>query len=194
MKSVVHTLVAFRFVEDVLSGEQHANLLSTVNDVQFNWYFLNDYNHSKAESDDVTKFGFKHCFIHENEGQSNFTHLVLPIVFAMQDVVQKELIDIVSVHANMTINVGIQHGGHPHTDQINRPISADEQIYTAVYYLESCDGDTVFFAEDEKTITHRQTPKENTMVVFQREATHSAMLPMVSARRRIINLNIVVAR
>lgn len=179
-------------VEDVLAQEQYQELLTNINGNQFGWYFLSDHNYGEATEDEITRFGFRHLLIANNQSNSNFSYLVLPIVFSMQDAIGKKLVDIVSIHANMTINVGKQHDGHPHTDCRGIIPSVGTEMYSAVYYLDSCDGDTVFYADDLKTIVHRQTPKANSMVIFPRDFPHSAMLPVVSARRRIVNINITV--
>jgi len=181
-------------VEQVLFDEQFNELVSAIDSNQFGWYFLNDHNYGVSTADEITKFGFRHLFIANNQSNSNFSHLALPIVFAMQDAIGKKLIDIVSIHANMTINVGQQHNGHPHTDCQSVADTDHAEMYSAVFYIDTCDGDTVFYADDLETIVHRQTPVANSMIVFPRHINHSAMLPMHYARRRIVNLNITVAK
>jgi hypothetical protein len=181
-------------VEHVLSDDQYAELHREISGNQFGWYFLSDHNYGVATHDDVTLFGFRHLLINNNQSNSAFSHLVLPIVFVIGDTVGRQILEIVSVHANLTINVGRQHDGHPHTDCT--PILDDDEseLITAIYYIDTCDGDTLFFDDDETTVAYRQTPAANTMVVFPRSTVHSATLPLISQKRRIINFNVRVRR
>ena len=183
------TQTRYKTVLDVLSPEHYAELKEQIDGNQFGWYFLNDHNYGLATDDEAINFGFRHLLIADNNSNSGFSGMVLPIVFAIKDAVGQKLEEIVSVHANMTINIGRQHGGHPHTDCQSVKDTETSELYSAIYYVDDCDGDTLFFEDDKKTVFHRQTPVANSMIVFHRTVTHSATLPMVSQKRRIINFN-----
>ena len=63
---------------------------------------------------------------------------------------------------------------------------------TLIYYLDSNDGDTLFFDEDNKVI-HRQSPEANQAVVFDGLIKHASTNPS-SGTRLTLNMNLDSSR
>lgn len=81
--------------------------------------------------------------------------------------------------------------GNPHIDNSDM----GEDSFTALYYLNDADGDTIFFNEtykddipDQLTIDDTYTPKKGTMIIFNTYHIHSGCLPS-KGRRMVININ-----
>lgn len=71
--------------------------------------------------------------------------------------------------------------GYFHTD------STDKDAYTAIYYVNNCDGDTIFIDKDKKET--RVTPKANRLVMFPATVFHAGNTPKKTDRRVVINVN-----
>lgn len=71
---------------------------------------------------------------------------------------------------------------HPHVD-------FDEEHVTKIYYVNDCDGDTVFFEDDKKTIIKKVSPKKGRLVIFKNKIYHSGSNPIKNKKRIIININ-----
>lgn len=179
------------YVENVLDQSIFNDLIHTVNGNNFGWYLFPDINFSE-KFDDITRHGFKHMFIYENEDRSSYAPLVLPICAKAAEVAGHTLNSIFSAYGVLTMNCGKQHEGFPHIDAQQHPETETVKRYSAVYYIEDSDGDTIFYDYEDKQEVFRVTPKKNTMIVFRTNTYHSGSLPMVYPTRKIINLNIGV--
>jgi len=169
-------------VVDNLLGDTH---FKAIRDVvfgdNFDWYFHNS-GHLENEPNKkypVELHGFTHVAYSAN-GQSSYLSLFQPIVYKMVDELQISSYQLVRVKLNLTLNVGKQVEPQKHTDIDNG--------FTAIYYFDDSDGDTLFF--DNETIFHRQSPKSNSLVVFNSNTLHSAQLPLMAAKRCVMNINI----
>ena len=98
----------------------------------------------------------------------------------MVDALKLTSYELVRLKLNLTLNVGKQVEPQIHTDCSDG--------FTALYYLNDCDGDTLFYEND--VVFCRQTPKENRLVIFDSNTPHSAQLPLVSTKRYVVNINI----
>lgn len=76
----------------------------------------------------------------------------------------------------------------PHTDEAT-------PHYTFLYYLNDCDGDTIFFNEynptenKNLTVEKRITPKANTGILFDGLHLHSSSVPVETEYRATLNIN-----
>lgn len=59
---------------------------------------------------------------------------------------------------------------------------------TCVYYVNDCDGDTLFF-DDEFNVFERLTPKKGTLVYFDGNVRHAGCAPKIATNRCVININ-----
>ncbi len=179
-------------LDNVLSEDDYNNLFNVVNDrTSFSWYFLNHYHNLSLldDNNDISTHGFVHNFLHDNVVYSNNIRILDPILNRLAEHFHCPVIP-VRMKINMTLNIGKQVEHYPHIDM-------GEAIYnsnykTAIFYINDSDGDTLFFDDDKETIVHRQTPQKNSLVVFDADTYHAPQLPLVSARRLVININILL--
>jgi hypothetical protein len=66
-----------------------------------------------------------------------------------------------------------------------------EGYITCIYYVNDCDGDTIFFSKDGKEEIGRVSPKKGRIVYFPVNTPHAGQPPMVSDRRCVINFNLL---
>lgn len=75
----------------------------------------------------------------------------------------------------------------PHLDYKDN----SKEIITAIYYVNDSDGDTLLF-DNDMNITHRFTPKKNSMLWFDHQTIHATENQIVSPTRCVINFNFIV--
>ena len=63
---------------------------------------------------------------------------------------------------------------------------------TCIYYVNDCDGDTLFFSEDGKTEINRVSPKKGKLVYFDSKIPHAGCPPRNSTTKCVINFNFFV--
>lgn len=81
----------------------------------------------------------------------------------------------------------------PHHDAVPE----NKKLYSIVYYLNDCDGDTYLFdqfAKDDRpivgdlTLNQRISPKKNTAVIFESNRMHAGSNPKLNDKRYVINI------
>jgi hypothetical protein len=180
-------------LEDVLSENDYNNLYDVVNSrTSFPWYFVNHYHNLSMldDNNDISTHGFVHNFFDDNTVYSNNIGILDPILNKLAEHFDCPVTP-VRMKINMTLNVGKQVQQYPHIDK--GEAIGNRNFKTAIFYVNDSDGDTLFFS-DKETVVHRQTPRRNSLVVFDGETFHAPQLPLVSQRRLVININVILDR
>lgn len=181
----------FLLRKNVLGKTQFRSVKDSISSGEFPWFFQRDTTYGSGFSTDSVYHGFRHCLIKDGKRNSDFTEILVPLAWHMSDFLGKELVDIYSMHVNLIENYNKQNSGRPHTDrQVDEPNI--ENMYTAVFYLDEVDGNTLFYDDDRETVIYEQTPIENAMIIFPTKTYHGVNNPVVAPYRRVVNINIEV--
>lgn len=179
----------FLLRKNVLGKNQFKVILDSISSSSFPWFFQRDTTYGSGFSTDSVYHGFRHCLIKNGQKNSDFTELLVPLAWYMCDALGKELKDIYSMHVNLIENYNKSVPPRPHTDREILESNIDN-MYTAVYYLDEVDGNTVFYDDDKETVIYEQTPIQNAMLIFPAKTWHGANNPIVAPYRRVVNINI----
>lgn len=176
---------------DCLEQPDFTKIVDLINSDNFAWYFHANYHNqiNIPDINDISTHGFTHILYGDNQIHSNYYNDFLPICFAIQKLF-KEPILLTRIKINMTLNVGKQVEINRHIDEPNF-VDYGKKWKTAIFYINDSDGDTLFF-DETNTIVHSQTPKANTLVVFDGNTYHAPQLPNISPRRLVINYNFLL--
>jgi hypothetical protein len=158
-------------------------------DLNFPWYYrscsVNLDNYEPPITDNVKDKPF---MLHQFYNQmldypisSNWWYLMYSFVNKVESVIDQEIKGIQRVKTNLTTpdNFSEDTYSYPHTD------SQQRNFYTALYYVNDSDGDTLFFTDGE--IDTRVTPTANTLVVFPSNRIHALANGQTSEKRIVIN-------
>lgn len=91
---------------------------------------------------------------------------------------------------NLLLKANDSHYHYPHADIDN----FDEEIKTAIYYVNDSDGDTYLFDQfaphaDSNISVHKSfAPKKGSILIFDSRRLHSSSSPVVSDRRMVLNI------
>lgn len=176
--------------ENVLPPDAYNDFVNVANKEYIPWYFYEMVHNTSIDYDsgDISTHGFVHKFFDDNKINSMYISLLDPILEKLSSHFDCSIIP-VRMKMNMNLNIGRQVAPYPHIDKTE---AVDNKYFkTAIYYINDSDGDTLFF-DDAKNIVHRQTPKKNTLVLFDGDLLHSAQLPLVSPKRLVVNINFIL--
>ena len=178
-----------KVIDNFLSKSYHKKLFEILTSADFPWYFIN--NITQKDSSDLREFGFNHTFWDTDGQRENFySWFWKPALYQMMDVIGCDFI----LRSRCDITT--------HTDKnfLHRPhIDFDFPHYSTIFYINDCDGDTVFY--DKKTINTEEiqfldlnvvekvTPKENRLIIFDGDIIHTGSSPSKNKKRILINSN-----
>lgn len=153
-------------------------------------YFFNDKN-------TVTGSQFNHTFLYDNKINSDFCTSITPILFYLGIYSKVKVDKPIRIKANLTMpDVTYDRKWHrpAHYDTL------ENNVITAIYYVNDSDGDTIFFEDPEdKSLSNvhelkeikRITPKKGQLVYFDSKILHSNALNKNTKHRCVINFNFV---
>lgn len=137
-----------------------------------------------------TQTGFYHICYGDNQVYSNLFYTLRPIVDAISHYQGEPVKSLLRIKVGMFIKSSESGSNSPHVD-------FSENHKTFLYYVNSSDGDTIFYNENYKkgydlkefTVKDRIEPVIGRAVFFDGLQYHSSSPPAISSRRITINVN-----
>lgn len=179
-KSTIHV------IENVITPEYADKIERLLFSNEFPWY-LNTRTVGYLLAGDavgVDSPQFTHTFVRDGQRTSG-AWSAETLVYALEEKSNLGLSDPFRVKANLNTQDPSVSGKHypAHIDEI-----LDKPFLTCVYYVNDCDGDTLFF-DDDFNVIERISPKKGTIAYFDGRIPHAGSAPEKSTHRCIINLN-----
>ena len=129
---------------------------------------------------------FTHVFIKDEQVQSDYMAQIEPIIFnfaAKTEVLRSKRITKCKLNLNYKDVSYAKDEFYP----IHKDIHGQSGI-TAIYYVNDCDGDTLFFNNNNEVVK-AVTPKKGRIVYFDNQILHAGQPSKESMYRVLINFN-----
>jgi hypothetical protein len=170
-------------IENLLAPKQAYELQNAILSKPFPWFWGSPNIQAYAPDDEL--FQLTHTFYSKNTIKSKYYNLINPIVYS---IVQKTNINIKSIFrikANLIPRIvtnNIWENNLTHKDLLD-----DGNFISVIYYIHDCDGDTVVYDDNKKTVVDRNTPKANSCYILNSKTWHRSSVPKENKRRVVIN-------
>lgn len=190
-----------KIIDDFLPEKFQDSLYKAFTDGNFPWYCNAEtadpkYSGKYVDSKTYDNMQLTHTFVRQGEVVSNSWASLAPI--AQYLIMREDLgdLDIYKVKLNITVpnhNYPKEHHYPAHVDLQNEDLIPSNG-YTAIYYVNDSDGDTIFFEDrtdpnaDLKEIS-RVTPKKGRVVLFDTKVLHAGQAPINTQTRIVLNMN-----
>jgi len=175
MIKVIDNLISKPYLKDLQSY-----FLSGISE----WYFSD--NLTTKEQGGLDSYGFNMRLHWNGQFVSNFVGTsIRSLVFTAQEHVENYINrpqQIVRVRADMTVYNSNQYRHELHTD-------FPEEHMTAIFYMNTSDGNTLLFDRDGKKLIQEIEPVENRLVIFDGLMWHTGHSPSKHKSRVLINMN-----
>jgi DNA-binding beta-propeller fold protein YncE len=172
-------------IENLLTPKQAYELQNTILSKPFPWFWGSPYIVNTAPKDEL--FQFTHSFYKDGIVKSKYYDLINPIVYELNQKTNIQIKRIKRIKANLIPRIITNEEWQDNI--IHQDINGDvkENFISVIYYLHDCDGDTITYEDDKKTIVDRNTPKENSCYILNSKTWHRSSIPKENKRRVIIN-------
>lgn len=182
-----------------LIGDYCQDICNHLDDKHFAWYYFPNVQTHDYPPPSRFVCGFRHKLYGNDIPKSPYHYIVTPVISEITKRMNQQVVSIVNAHANLGLNLGEPFEGLPHTDA-NRISGNDMELeteidkrFTAIYYVDDSDGDTIFY-DDDITEIFRVSPEKDKCVVFETNTFHSGSLPTKHSIRRVLNINLLMRR
>lgn len=109
--------------------------------------------------------------------------VVKPLMYFFMEHTGMEISNVGRIKANLMLTKDDKRWHPPHRD------AEHDNYYTLLYYVNDCDGDTLFFDGSDYNIVQRVTPKKGRAVIFPSNMLHCGNNPTKSCK---VTLNCVI--
>jgi len=187
-------------LDQAIAAAQADCIEQQLNNNYFPWYYLSEsvlvqdrelfYHTNGLEY--AASLVFRHSFVKDHLINSDFYHVIQPVIVALEQ--QLGRVEMEAVSANMVMPDSSKLGrmDYPHVDRrYTEDHHREYQSWTAIYYVNDCDGDTVIYQGSE--IAERITPKKARLAYWDSRLIHSAPSTATSPRW-VINFNFSTPR
>lgn len=179
-------------IENVIEHDYQKQIFDVVTDITFDWHFMEDTTFEKKDHINTSTPSFANLVYHpdnkENPGLEFFTPL-------LQNTCTKaglELDQVLRMRLGFLLNTKYMM---PHVRyQHNTPhVDFNVDHYTACYYVNECDGETIVFHETEESEKyrpmHKSMPQQGKVLVFNGRHYHASTCPKVFTKRIVMTMN-----
>ena len=181
--------------DNFLTKSYHEQILDMMSGDNFPWYYYD--NISVEGGNNLNEYGFSHMFWEKETGQRNSTQswFLKSALLQIMDIAGCN--SIIRSRGDMTTHTDENFLHSPHID-------FDFPHFSTIFYINDCDGDTIFY--DKKTTNteeiqllelnevERVTPKANRLIMFDGEIIHTGSSPSKHKKRILINSNFTKTR
>lgn len=185
-----------QIIDNFIPLKYQEKIYDTVTSLQFPWYPVYEFSSE----------GYRLTFCHFlcNDGPynepgsmcSSYNSLFLPILYQIVDKLNVKLVKILRIRVGLVTNnlfsskkenASYEYSGDsPHQDFFIPHM-------TALYYVNSADGDTIIYNEqdltDKFTLKTNVTPKQGRVCAFNGKSFHSAGTPIKYSQRIVVTFN-----
>lgn len=190
-------------VKDNLVPQGYADdIEADVLHTSFKYGYIRDVTNSKYGNNS----GFAHVAYDHPGISSDWFQYIKPLTYSIEEVMNKRISTLYRIRVGLLIptrDISYKYNS-PHVDFI-------WPHYTACYYVNDCDGDTVIFNEtlsnikedisedtlndfvvnSEFTVKESVSPQKNRIVIFDGYNFHASTKPVNSERRAVITINFI---
>jgi hypothetical protein len=179
-------------IKNVIDVDYQNQLYQALTDVNFNWHFLEDATHEFANDSLTSTPSFVNLIFHPSNTDNPYLPLFQPLLEAILEKSQLTLDTLLRIRVGFLLNTKYVLPSMPY--KYNTPHrDYDQEHYTAVYYVNDSDGDTVVFHEIEKSEKYRvmlkSQPDKGKALVFNGWHYHASSCPKICTKRIAITLN-----
>jgi len=172
-------------IENFLTEEQEQKIHNLTIDPNFPWFYTPGTIvevQSGVQSNTVCENGINPLqFVHGIDlNHCQYINVITPVLNQLSIEFQSN-IRILRCKFNFLPKGTSSSYHYPHIDD------SEEDVRTAIYYVNDSDGDTYFF-DNKLNITNTISPKKGRMVLFDSNKFHSSSSPIDSQHRIVMNI------
>lgn len=176
----------------LVDHETWNGLYKLVTSTEFPWYYLEDTTYETAIKKSEKTPAWAHLLYSNDGTQSPFLDKFTPVLNGLLDKADLKLTNVIRMRLGFLARTRYNFPSQPY--MYNQPHQdCDFPHYTAVWYLNEADGDTVIFHQTEEaeryTIEERIMPEANKCVMFNGLRYHASTCPKMLKSRIALTMN-----
>lgn len=184
--------IDFKEIPNIVDLEYQTKLYNTVTSVEFPWHYLEDTTYERATKPSISTPGFTHLLFSNDGKQSEYFNLFKPVFENGCAAVGLKPISVMRFRLGFLLKTRYNLPHQPYV--YNEPhVDFEVDHYTALYYVNDADGDTVLFNQTEPSPSYTQklaiSPDRGKFAVFNGRHYHASTCPKMKPSRIVLTMN-----
>lgn len=167
-------------------------MYSYLTDIKFDWHFMEDATTEKFNIPQHSTPAFGNLLYYSQNESNPHYEVFKPLIATLEEYGGFKVKELLRMRAGMLLNTKYSLPSMPY--KYNTPhIDYDFDHYTAIYYTNETDGDTVIFQEvapaEKYYKLHSCTPSKGKFLLFNGRHYHASTCPKIHTKRIAITIN-----
>lgn len=178
-------------IKNVIEKDYQKKLYNLVTNIEFPWHYMEDTTYEVKNPADRTTPAFGHL-LYNNGDKSIYADEFTPLLLTAIDQCGLKLKQLIRMRLGFLLNtvyplpsVHYKHNS-PHVDY-------NGEHYTMCYYLNTCDGETIVFNEQEESAKYslkfKTLPEQGKIICFNGKYYHASTCPKIEKKRIVLTIN-----
>lgn len=182
---------------NVVDHEYQRSIYNLVTDINFPWHFLEDTTMERSNDPKYSTPGFVNMVYHDSREVNPHFDFFKPLLEQTLEKTGFTLNKLYRMRLGFLMNTKYMLPSMPYKH--NTPHrDYDQEHYTAVYYVNQSDGDTVIFHEIEPSEKyrpmHKSTPDQGKVLLFNGWHYHASSCPKMFTKRIALTMNFTATK
>jgi len=171
---------------------------NTLTSVDFDWHYLQEVTWENSKKPSKPTPGFAHLLFHRDTGKASpYLDMFKPVLDNLLFKADMKLDEVIRMRLGFLMNTRYNFPSQSYAH--NEPhIDFEEPHYTACFYLNDCDGETVIFHQREEAeryqVAEKNMPLKNSAVLFDGGRYHASTCPKILDTRIVLTMNFKATR
>lgn len=179
-------------IQQVIEADYQKEIYKFLTDIKFPWHFLEDATHVYANDVQNSTPSFAHLIYHPSNESNPYLNFFIPLIEEILKKNNLKLTELLRVRAGFLLNTKYVLPSMPY--KYNAPHrDYEEEHYTAIYYVNESDGDTVIFHEKQESkeykTMHKSRPDGGKVLLFDGLHYHASTCPKMCTKRIVLTIN-----
>lgn len=179
-------------VRGIIDYELQRKLYDTVTNIKFPWFYMEDTTYERPDKSSYNTPAFGHLLLSNDGSRSEYLDLFTPILTNLQEKFEFKITNVIRMRLGFLMKTRYNFPGDSYV--YNKPhVDADVPHLTAIYYLNSTDGDTVIFSDTQPSERYREwkryLPEQGKLVLFDGKYYHASTCPKMFPTRIALTIN-----
>lgn len=184
-------------ISNAIDVEYQHQIYNFLTDIKFPWHFLEDATNVYANDTQTSTPSFANLIFHPNNESNPYLEFFNPLIDQILQASNLKLGELLRVRAGFLLNTKYVLPSMPY--KYNTPHrDYDQEHYTAIYYVNNADGETVIFHETEKStdykVMHKSRPDQGKVLLFNGLHYHASTCPKMCTKRIAITINFTATK
>lgn len=179
-------------IKSVIDKEYQERIYNLVTDINFSWHFMEDATTERKSGTFSDTPAFANLIYHPTNSENPYLDFFTPLLDNISQKSGLKVVNLLRMRLGFLLNTKYSFPSTPYTPNTAHR-DFDQDHYTAVYYVNDSDGETVIYHEtnpaEKYHPMHKSMPEQGKVLIFNGWHYHASTCPKMFTKRIALTIN-----